>query len=109
MSVEKFYKVTCGIFYDREFMCGFVAKRKEGEESVLVIDSVDLAWDLYQEDSLEDYSECVRENSSYAFVHEEEISEKEFNNSGKWKEPTAKKIAVLSQDYGDDDDDDDDE
>lgn len=98
MSESKFFKITCGVFYDRQFMCGFVSKRKEGEEEELVLCESEGAWELYVDGDLDDYSDYVRENSSYAFTHEEEISEEEFNNSDDWEEPTPKEIAVLSQD-----------
>ena len=108
MSKNKFFKLTCGCNYDREFCCGFLAKRKNDEEPEVVYD--DGIWDLYEEDGeegLDHYSDYVQENSAWAFLHEEEISEKEFNNSDNWKLPSAKQIAILSQ--GDDEDDGDDE
>ena len=98
MSENKFFKLTCGIYYDREFSCGFLAKRENEEEPELVEDNG--VWDFYEQDGeegLENYSEHVRENSAWAFIHEEEISEEEFNNSDNWEEPSYKEIAKLSQ------------
>jgi len=105
MSENKFWRLTCGVNYDREFSCGFLAKQKNDEEAELVDDCGEI-WELYEEEGeegLDRYSDYVRENSAWAFLHHEEISEEEFNNSDNWEEPSAKKIAMLSQ--GDDEDD----
>lgn len=101
MSKNKFFKLTSGWCYNRRFGFGFLAKRKNDEEPELVEDG-EGTWDLFESDGaegLEDYSDYVRENSAWAFVDEEEISEEEFNNSANWKEPTSKEIAKLSQYY----------
>jgi len=111
MGENQFFKLTSGWCYDREFGFGFLAKRKNDEEPELVEDGTG-TWDLYESDGaegLEDYSDYVRENSAWAFVDEEEISEEEFNDSANWKEPTSKEIAKLSQDYSQDGYDDEDE
>ena len=106
MSENKFWRLTCGVNYDREFSCGFLAKQKNDEEAELVDDCGEI-WELYDDpdgiyeekgEGLEDYSDYVRENSAWAFLHYEEISEEEFNNSDSWEEPSAKEIAALSQD-----------
>jgi hypothetical protein len=104
MSENKFWRLTCGCNYDREFSCGFLAKQKNDDEAELVKDYG--IWELYDDpdgiyeekgEGLEDYSDYVRENSAWAFLHHEEISEEEFNNSDNWEEPSAKEIAILSQ------------
>lgn len=104
MSENKFFKLTCGCNYDREFSCGFLAKRKNDEKPELVRDYG--VWELYDDpdeiyeeegEGLEDYSDYVRENSAWAFLHVEEISEEEFNNSDSWVKPSATEIAILSQ------------
>jgi len=99
MGENQFFKLTSGWCYDREFGFGFLAKRKNDEEPELVEDG-EGTWDIYEsdgEEGLDNYSEYVQENSAWAFLHEEEISEEEFNNSDNWKEPTSKQIAKLSQ------------
>jgi hypothetical protein len=101
MSGNKFIKLTSGWCYNGRLGFGFLAKRKNDEEPELVEDG-EGTWDLYESDGaegLEDYSDYVRENSAWAFVHEEEISEEEFNNSANWTEPTSKEISILSQYY----------
>ena len=117
MSKNKFWRLTCGCNYDREFSCGFLAKQKNDEEAELVNDCGEI-WELYEDedgnycekgDGLDHYSDYVQENSAWAFLHHEEISEAEFNNSDNWKVPSAKQIAMLSQGDDDDDDEDDDE
>jgi hypothetical protein len=101
MSKNKFFKLTCGYCYDLKFGVGFIAKRKNDEDPELTSDKKNSTlWDGFQEEgSVDDYSDWVMTDSAWAFIHEEEISEDEFNNSDSWVKPSADEIAALSQEY----------
>ena len=61
MGENKFFKLTSGWCYDREFGFGFLAKRKNDEEPELVEDG-EGTWDIYEsdgEEGLDNYSEYV--------------------------------------------------
>ena len=99
MSKNKFFKLTCGYCYDKEFGVGFVAKRKNDEDPELTsAPRNSTLWDGFQEDgSVDNYSDWCRTDSAWAFIHEEKISEEEFNNSDSWQKPSADELAALSQ------------
>ncbi len=99
MSENKFFKLTCGYCYNENFGVGFIAKRKNDEDPELTSDKRNSTlWDGFQEDgSVDNYPDWAMEDSAWAFIHEEEISEDEFNNSDGWIKPTSEELAALSQ------------
>ena len=99
MSENKFFKLTCGYCLDEVFGVGFVAKRKNEEDPELTSSGkhATLWYGFQEEGSVDDYSDWVMTDSAWAFLHVEEISEEEFNNSNSWEEPSATEIAILSQ------------
>jgi hypothetical protein len=73
-----------------EFLEARIDERKEGAE-------FDISYEIYEvESKLGDYYEDdCRDNWATAYLDLEYITEEEFNNSDKWKEPTKKRIREI--------------
>ena len=73
-----------------EFLEAQIDEREEGDEFD-IIDEID---DV--ESKLGDYyEEDCRDNGATAYLVLKSITEEEFNNSDKWKEPTRKECKIL--------------
>ena len=89
----KTYKVIHSDNYGDEFIEFLEAQIGEREEGA----EFNISYEIYEVESKlgDQYEDDCRENEATAYLDLEFITEKEFNNSDKWKKPTKKRMREI--------------